>query len=176
MRTLILLSLFLSIHLIQAQTTQDSLQISSDTTEEISLNKKYPASIGFGGGSTTGMGISMRYWPGKFGFMVNMFPRFNNDGYVFNIGGALKYELKETEWVRIFSYLSYNYYEEYFHYDFYYYDDPSRYETHWDSGVGVGLDHRISKRGSFVLMTGLGFYHGFKIISGSVDLGLYYKF
>jgi len=120
--------------------------------------------IGFHVGSTTGIGLSYRYWYKKFGIQATGFPVISKDfGTFFSAGVSLLYILKDNKKVDLFGYIG--------NHIINFNDKPL-----FNLGVGIGLKIDFLEVLDFSLQTGYGIYNlqdsPSSLLTG--EFGLYY--
>lgn len=147
----------------------------------VELPKK-PHGLGFAAGTTSGYGLSYKYFPNKFGFTINTVFYIEKIEKNLDIGGMLKYSLNESHYHKFFAYYSAYYRYRYDRYitfpNTYPYnpvwvvDEVSRFST----GPGFGVE-LFNYRLSFVMHVGVGAYNNFRTFSMLAGgAGIYYRF
>lgn len=159
-------------------------QQNSDKTE---YKKLYKHSIGVGAGSTTGFGISYRYFPKKLGFQVNFVPFYEDYGSeaLISAGLTLLYNLKETKYSALYAYFG----NHYLHNSYggnlniftpltqnYYYRKSNNDSEFYNSGVGVGIEFSTKKQVTLNIMGGYAQYNSLERLFFTLDAALYYRF
>jgi hypothetical protein len=124
--------------------------------------------IGLHAGSTTGYGISYRYWPTKFGGEITSSPRFERDGlYTVSTGLSFLYKLKENKRYTIYSYVGnsllatkQNEYTSIFNQVTGTYFTISTIEKREEYNASIGFGYKVNfwQNLDFNLQAGYGFY------------------
>ena len=140
--------------------------------------------IGMAAGMSTGVGISYRYWPGKFGFQFTTTPNFEKDQAQASFGLTGLMKLTEISWLRFFLYLGNHYlYEKWEYYDYDMNGNPTESYTEIQQryvvGIGPGFEFLIGKKISLNVM--FGFRSDWRstgnyMIGFTGETGLYYRF
>ncbi len=163
----IVVILFFSMLVSFAQTSDDN-----DDNEE---RKHY---LGVHAGSTTGFGVSYRYWPKKFGLQATIFPYLSSSNSFLSLGISGLMKVHEMEKLDVFLYLGnhFRYYRDNYYYDYNQYETTT--ELNWSIGFGGGLNIRIARVLRLNLMTGLGNYDITKNyqLTFAGEIGFYYTF
>lgn len=82
----------------------DDYVITNKDSIEVDESPKH--AFGFNLGSTTGLGLSYRFFPNKFGFQLTGIPVFlGNGGMFLSTGLSLMYKVKESRRIDLFGYL-----------------------------------------------------------------------
>lgn len=163
----------------------------SQMTEEkpaLEYQKIYKHSFGFGMGFTTGLGISYRYFPKKYGFQINLAPYYQdygNDAFV-SAGFTFLYNLSETRVTALYAYLGNHYFyqsQQYSDYKWdpitqnYIYTNPTTEKKDFlNTGIGFGFEFNTSKRVTLNIMGGYAQYNSFEQLFFTGELALYYRF
>ncbi len=137
--------------------------------------------IGVHAGSTTGIGLSYRFWPGKFGFQLTALPIKQDDELWVSGGLTFLYKFYDAKYVRVFGYLG-NHYQ---------YDNSKVYEYNYHTGtsylvkdenskynIGIGPGFEFGSTVRFNIMLGYGAYDilgEFNLLPAG-EIGLYYNF
>jgi hypothetical protein len=160
-------------------TTLISLSVSAQNEE--SSTEYNGHQIGIHAGSTTGIGLSYRYWGKTFGVQTTFLPTANKSSTYINSAITLLVKLKDFEKVRLFGYLGNNYiYEKRPRYQSIgwgnYYPYTSINHT-YNLGLGFGLDITLAKRLGLNLMFGYGGYDliNYPSLTIAGEGGLYIK-
>ncbi len=140
--------------------------------------KKRNHSLGMHAGSTTGYGVSYRYWPDKLGLQVTLFPFISSDNSYLSLGISGLMKVHELEKLDVFLYLGnhFRYSQDKYYYDFNQYEFDNY--LNWSIGFGGGLNIRIAKILRLSVMTGLGNYdilNNYQLTFAG-ELGFYYTF
>lgn len=148
---------------------------------QVDLPKKSHG-LGFAAGSTSGYGLSYKYFPEKFGFTVNTVFHIERWDKKLDLGGMFMYRLNEGKYHKLFAYAS-----AYYHYRYDRYLDYGGsypYNPNWQvsetkrfhTGPGLGVEV-FNYRLSFVVHLGMGAYNNFNTFSMLAGgAGLYYRF
>lgn len=155
--------------------------IAQDEKETYTSPKHY---IGLHAGTTTGYGLSYRYWPTKLGVEVTTSPRFKPGGdYNISVGLSGLYTWKENKYIGLYSYLGNSILST--NEGYYTYDDltgislyQSNNRTQYNIGLGMGFKINVFKELDFNLQTGFGFYDLTDDIRTHLtgEISLYYHF
>ncbi len=155
---------------------------------ENEYQKIYKHSLGIGVGFTTGLGISYRYFPKKFGFQLNVAPYYQdygNEAFV-SAGATILCNLAENRITAVYAYLG----------NHYFYQSNKSNESRWDpvtqqyiydntktikkdflnTGIGFGFEFNTSKRVTLNLMGGYAQYNSFEKLFFTGEMALYYRF
>ncbi len=142
----------------------NSIAQNVDSTQ--ALPKKHY--VGIGAGFSSGLGFSYKYKPNKWGFQLNFFPANEKSYYVHNdflsVGFMINRYLSESKYTDLFIYFG-----NHFLYDFKkekYLNQNSSTPTSLITknqksvftGIGAGIDGKISKSLSITLAGGFGYY------------------
>jgi hypothetical protein len=151
--------------------------------EDDNLNINKVHEFGIHAGATSGIGLSYRYWPGRFGIQFTALPFKSGDEAYINIGLTGLYSFYQSSHVRFFGYLANSY-----NYDRYTSDDFGNDVNNWNSekkthtkkgyNIGFGPGFGFGSRVRINLMAGYGFYdifHKFNILPTG-EIGLYFRF
>ena len=140
--------------------------------------------VGIHAGSTTGSGISYRYWPTKFGGEITAFPRFEKGGYYnINTGLSLLFKLKENKRYTIYTYFGNSL--ELDHSQFNTYDQATdtyssyyKKSSQFNSSIGLGYKVNFLQNLDFNLQAGYGFYDITSSVYTSItgEISMYYHF
>ncbi|MDD2426408.1 MAG: hypothetical protein PHU00_10405 [Bacteroidales bacterium] len=134
---------------------------------------KYAHSLGIAAGSTTGYGISYRYWPAKIGVQGTFAPYSDEWGSNYSAGVSLLYKIVQAEKVNFFLYQGNHYlYTKEKYND----NDYEIINNHFNSGIGFGVEFIILKRVSLNLMGGYAGFENFRRIGFTGETGLYFMF
>ncbi|MFA6260298.1 MAG: hypothetical protein WC760_02435 [Bacteroidia bacterium] len=148
-------------------------------------DEKMNHAIGIGAGFTTGLGLSYRYMPAKFGVQVNFAPFTNTDVTMFSTGVTFLYNLIPGKVATLYLYQGNHFY--YFR-EIQYYPDPVingnstantrhlQLDRYFNNGVGFGIEMLFAHRIGFNLMAGYAAYNNFTGINVTGETGLYFKF
>jgi hypothetical protein len=140
--------------------------------------------FGIHAGATTGVGLSYRYWPKKFGIQVTMLPIKTDDQTFFSVGLTGLYSFYNSRVVRFFGYLGSNLtidnHKNYYDYNYdpitgeYSYNDIEK-STKCNMGFGPGFG--FGTRVRINIMAGYGFYDIFGKfnIYPTGEVGLYFR-
>jgi len=159
--------------------------------ETQTYEKLYKNSFGIGAGFTTGLGLSYRYFPKKFGFQLNVAPYYQDygkDAFV-SAGLTLLCNLAENRNNCVYAYLG----NHYLYYSLKksntnYVWDPitSQYiykttenvdkRTELNTGIGFGFEFNTKKRVTLNIMAGYAQYNSFEKLFFTGELALYYRF
>ncbi len=137
--------------------------------------------LGLHAGSTTGLGISYRYWPDAFGFQVTFLPMISSSNSYVSIGITGMYKVSEMQALDVFLYAGnhFIYRNDNYYYDPAYYGDYDNSSSWaWNFGLGAGLDIKLAKVLRLSLMTGFGNYDifGDYTFTFAGEIGFYYMF
>ena len=131
--------------------------------------------IGASGGTTTGAGLSYRYWPGAFGVQLTLLPIITERSVFISFGLTGLKRLKEYERTSLYLFLG-NHLLVSPEYD-YNYGQTSK--TTYNVGFGTGIEIIVLKHISIDLRFGYGVYDigGKKGLNTNLagGVGLYYK-
>jgi hypothetical protein len=127
--------------------------------EPISIRKHQ---IGANAGFTTGLGLSYRYWPKKFGIQATVLPIKKDDQYLYSFGVSGYYGLTERKYIKTFLYLG---------------NHLVINEMDDEYNIGAGYGFAVGTVITFNLMVGYGLYDVYDTFSvfPTLELGLYYK-
>jgi hypothetical protein len=157
-------------------------------TEDFTPSKHF---IGLHAGSTTGYGLSYRYWPTKFGGEITTSPKINADNtYSISTGLSLLYKLKENEKYSIYSYLGNSLLLTKFeNWDYNQgvwdpnnqngqYTVTTKKYAQYNASIGLGYKVNFWQNLDFNLQAGYGVYDLTNAIYTNVtgEIGLYYHF
>ncbi len=132
--------------------------------------------FGFHAGSTTGIGLSYRYWPAKGGIQLTALPIKTDNSTFINVGLTGLCTFYETNYFHFFGYLGTSvtandyYFEEYE-------DNYNSNDVNYRLNVGFGPGFGFGSRVRFNLMAGYGFYDvtGKFNIYPTGEIGLYFR-
>lgn len=157
---------------IQAQSENDTIANS---------NAEMKHSLGATGGKANGIGLTYRYWPGKFGVQATLGPYIEEDYAEISAGITFLYSIAQTKYVELFAYQGnhFQYFEE--NYTSYPPQSPngksfSNVERSFHTGVGLGVEFIILKQINFDLMLGYTAVDNFEGLNITGGAGLYYNF
>lgn len=148
-------------------------------------DEKMNHAIGIGAGFTTGLGLSYRYMPVKFGVQVNFAPFTNTNVTMFSTGVTFLYNLIPGKVATLYLYQGNHFY--YFR-EVQYFPDPGiignntaatrhlQLDRYFNNGVGFGIEMLFAHRIGFNLMAGYAAYNNFTGINVTGETGLYFKF
>jgi|AntRauTorcE11897_2_1112592.scaffolds.fasta_scaffold74965_1 hypothetical protein len=155
-------------------------QQNADSTAANS-NSMMKHSLGATAAIANGIGLTYRYWPGKFGVQATFGPYYEEDNTQISSGITFLYLIAETEHVELFAYQGnhFRYNEE--TRDFY---DPTQVittertdvEREFHTGVGLGVEFIILKQLNLDLMLGYTAKNNFQELIVTGGVGLYYNF
>jgi hypothetical protein len=139
--------------------------------------------FGINAGTTTGVGLSYRFWPARIGFQLTALPiKVDKDVWV---SGALTFLCKyyEAEYVRCFAYLGNHFIydnKKYRSYDPLPYQNNNYYEAKstYQYNIGLGTGFGFGKTVKYNIMIGYGAYDitgKFNLLPAG-EMGLYYSF
>jgi len=164
-----------------------SLLVMSFTLSSIAQDEKKAISspkhhLGLHTGTTTGYGISYRYWPTKFGGEITASPIFEKGGqYTVSTGLSLLYTLKESQKYSIYSYFGNSILAQKSNYAIYNpttntYD--SKKTMQYNASLGFGVKINFWENLNFNAQFGYGFYEITSDINTNFagELGVYYHF
>ena len=127
--------------------------------------------VGSSAGVTTGIGLSYRYWPTKFGFQVTALPTLiQNETSITSLGASLLYTLNDADKIDLYSYFGNSIFLGYHN---------SEAEIIYNLGVGFGIKFDIFEDLNFNTQFGYGVMNitnessTFNIVG---ETGLYYHF
>lgn len=140
--------------------------------------KKRKHYLGMHAGSTTGYGVSYRYWPDKLGLQVTLFPYISSDNSFLSLGISGLMKVHELEKLDVFLYLGnhFRYSQDKYYYNYNQYEIDNYFN--WSIGFGGGLNIRIAKILRLSVMTGLGNYdilNNYQLTFAG-EVGFYYTF
>jgi hypothetical protein len=121
--------------------------------------------FGLGAGFVSGIGLSYKYWPGKFGVQINLLPVWTTKYALFSIGLTGLYSLHETDWSKLFLYAGEHYL-----------NDDGAHQSRTGGGFGAELDFfnfAINAMVGFQVV--LGDYPNPGLYLGG-DFGVHYRF
>lgn len=140
-------------------------------------------SLGLHAGSSTGLGLSYRYWPSKFGVQITGIPIFRQGGGHFISAGLTGlYEIRQGDLVDFYSYFGNHIISIKDKYSVYDYPsgnliDVESFKTQYNIGLGIGFRCHITKDVDFELQGGYGIFDVtediFTFPTG--EIGLYYR-
>ncbi len=140
-------------------------------------------SVGLHAGSTTGLGFSYRYWPGKFGVQITGIPIFSDGESFGSVGVTPIIKLKEFNSMDIFGYLGNHIL--YSNSDVFAQDPitgitstEKDLDIIYNIGVGVGCRFRFTEFINLNVQGGYGFYDVTGSVSTNIaiEAGFYYSF
>ncbi len=131
--------------------------------ESSSRNGKKKYSIGLGAGLTTGIGVSFRYVPKRFGGQVNFISIYK----AISAGLTFLYTLTEEEVTSFYLYQGNHLQTN---------DSFGNTGLYLFNGLGAGVEFTILKRIGLNIMAGYAFKDNFSDHGGTGEVGLYYKF
>ncbi len=142
----------------------------------VEKTKVRKSGLGLHAGSTTGLGISYRYWPDAFGFQLTILPIISSSHSWVSMGITGMYKVSEMQALDVFLYAG-----NHFLYRNDNYSDPYvEYNSDWawNFGLGAGLDIKMAKVLRLSLMTGFGNYDifGDYTFTFAGEIGFYYMF
>jgi len=164
-----------------------TLNLSAQEVNKNLFVKKYPKAFGVGAGLTTGLGLSFRYFPARYGFMVNFAPYYQNYGSeaFISSGLTLLYSLNDNKVSNVYAYLGNHYLYEKLYSDNWVYD-PVTGTSHyyqsknarnmWNTGIGLGVEFHNQKRITINFMLGYAQYDTFRNLFFTCEAALYYRF
>lgn len=138
-------------------------------------NNKRPHNLGVSAGSTSGFGLSYKYFPDKFGFQTNGFLYVRSGETITSLGGSFLYSIKRQE--------KYNFYAHF--------SAMHLYEHYWtvidsvkviddyhmvNMGPGIGIEF-LFQYINLSFQIGFGAYDNFRVytmLAGGV--GVHYRF
>ena len=143
-------------------------------------------SLGLHAGASTGLGLSYRYWPSRFGLQVTGIPVFEQGGGHFISAGLTGlYEIRQGDLVDFYGYWGNHLISEkniYSYWDYSAGGDPIITEmvntsTQYNIGLGIGFRCHIAKVVDFELQGGYGIFDvGNDIYTFPTgEIGLYYR-
>lgn len=159
--------------------------------ETKTYEKLYKHSFGVGAGFTTGLGLSYRYFPKKYGFQLNVAPYYENYGKDAFVSGGLTIlcNLSENRNNCVYAYLGNHYlYYSLREYKTDYVWDPitqqyiystsehTNKRTELNTGLGFGFEFNTKKRVTLNIMAGYAQYNSFEKLFFTGELALYYRF
>ncbi len=130
---------------------------------QVANAQEYKHNVGVGAGFTTGMGLSYRYFPNKFGVQVSFLPVKNDDFRLISTGLTGLVKSVDTKYFDTFAFLG-NHYVTTF--------DDYEYQI----GIGYGLS--FGRRVIVSAMLGMGFFDVTKTfnILPTAEAGIYFSF
>jgi hypothetical protein len=143
----------------------------SDTTVT-----NYAHEFGFHAGATTAVGLSYRYWPGKFGLQITALPVKSSEETFISVGITGLCSFYNSRHIRFFGYFGNNLtVDNYKNYDYYSSNYTNEYSTRYNFGFGPGFG--FGTRVRINLMAGYGFYDVFGEfnIYPTGEIGIYYR-
>lgn len=129
-----------------------------------SLNSISHHNLGFHTGSTTGIGLSYRYWHNRLGVQATGFPFISKDlGTYYSLGLSLLYVLKDNKKADLFGYIGNHFIK-------------LSNKTTYNLGVGIGLKIDFFEVLDFSIQAGYGIYSIQDSPSSlpTGEIGLYY--
>lgn len=137
--------------------------------------------IGFSYGTTTGYGLSYRFWPKKLGVQITTLPIIKSGNFQFgikkslNIGISGLYTLKDNKFVDLYTYLG-----NVITLEEYYGDFPpySTTQPRYNIGVGLGMKFEFLQDLNFNIQYGYGLYNiasEYLYTDFTGEIGLYYQ-
>ena len=141
--------------------------------------------FGFHAGTTTAVGLSYRYWPGKLGVQLTALPIKTSDMTFVSMGLTALYSFYNTNYFRFFGYLANNvtinnytkdeYVDDYYNYANYKIEEKKVEKTTYNVGFGPGFGFGSKVR--FNIMAGYGFYDilGEFNMLPTGEIGLYFR-
>ncbi|MDX1349169.1 MAG: hypothetical protein R3279_02915 [Putridiphycobacter sp.] len=149
-------------------------------------NKPGTHSLGLHAGSSTGLGLSYRYWPSKFGFQLTGIPIFReNGGHFISAAATGLYEIKQGNLVDFYGYWGNHLLSIKDKYSYYEYDQSGNmtlvenisFSTQYNIGLGIGFRCHITDDVDFDIQGGYGIFNVTNNIYTfpSGELGLYYR-
>jgi hypothetical protein len=155
--------------------------IAQDEKEPYISPKHY---IGLHAGTTTGYGLSYRYWPTKLGVELTTAPKFmpGND-YKISAGLSVLYTVLENKYIGLYSYLGNSILSSNEGYSIYDSNTGiSTYEnakwTQYNIGLGMGFKVNLFKELDFNVQTGYGLYDITNDLRTNLtgEISMYYHF
>jgi CTP:phosphocholine cytidylyltransferase-like protein len=165
-----------------------SIIVTSAQEKQIKTHeKKYSKAIGIGAGFTTGVGLSFRYFPKKYGVQLTAAPYYRDYGKEAFISGGvtLLLSLAENKTNNIYAYFG----------NHYFYSKLNRYNSTYDpilgyytstsksvtenfinSGIGIGMEIHAQKRITLNAMIGYAQYNSFQTLFFTCEATLFYRF
>lgn len=157
-----------------------SLSLFAQKSDTTGINRKHE--FGAHAGFTTGVGLSYRYWPSKFGVQFTLLPIKSDELTFVSVGATGLYSFYNSEYVRFFGYWGNNFTfnkEKYYSYSSSsqssmsnsYYEQKSTYNMGFGPGFGFG------SRVRFNIMVGYGLYDilGEFLVYPTAEVGLYFR-
>ena len=161
----------------------------AQNTEKLSYQKIYKHSLGFGAGATTGLGLSYRYFPKKYGFQLNVAPYYRDYGKeaFISAGVTILCNLAENKTNALYAYFGNHFYYssipngvDYVRDPLtgqYVYSEPESVKTERiNSGLGFGFEFNTTKKVTLNLMAGYAQYNSFEQLFFTGEIALYYRF
>ena len=143
----------------------------------------YKHSFGLGAGFTTGVGLSYRFVPKKYGFQINVGPMYSNYGDNINasFGLTLLDKLYEGKWCNMYLYLGNHlvyHRDKLSSYDYALNVNTQEiYETKkLNTGIGLGWEFYTQSSVVLNLMVGYAQYNNFEKLLPTAEVALYYRF
>ncbi len=143
----------------------------------------YKHSIGLGAGFSTGLGLSYRYIPKKFGFQINLAPSYQNYGKTafVSLGFTLLRRIMESRTTNLYAYFGNHYlYDKSEHttYNNPYYIPVTTtvINRNWITGIGCGFEVHAQKRIVWNMMAGWAQYNFFESMYPTIETAIYYRF
>lgn len=134
---------------------------------------RYNQYLGWGGGTSTGVGLAYRSWPGDFGFQVMAVPVVSNDFQFGSLGVTGLWTLQDLQWTKFFSYAAANTMG-------FRSTTSSTWEARTALGAGIGFELVWFDHIAFDIMAGYGFHAVFPNMQTvgttfTVESGLFYR-
>ncbi len=141
--------------------------------------------IGFHAGSTTGVGLSFRYWPESIGFQATFLPIVTEDYRFISFGVAGLYTLHQHDNLSLIGYTGFRLHREFQHNNSGWQSNPNIDQITFGFGLGPGFKYEYSQVLTANFMIGYGLYieddrllgeeTSFRLnITG--EAGIFYKF
>ncbi len=161
------------------------LILNSGSYGQINNLKANKRSFGLHAGGTTGVGLSYRYWPSRFGIQVTTMPFFSLRGPAFILSSGLTglFNFRKGKVIDFYGYLGNHVVtvisrkKEYT----YYLNKPSEatvetvYKIRYNIGLGIGLRCHITEKIDLDLQGGYGIFDltKYPLESPTIEVGLY---
>ncbi|WP_070138236.1 hypothetical protein [Crocinitomix algicola] len=126
--------------------------------------------IGLHAGTTTGLGFSYRFWPGKIGFQLTGVPIFDSHSSFVSAGASFLYKFNDNEVVDFFGYVGNHLLHRTYGYN-------NSTNLTYNASIGIGLKIDFLEVLNFNLQAGYGVYNMTETVRTRLagEVGLYYN-
>ncbi|MBI5539900.1 MAG: hypothetical protein HY951_07575 [Bacteroidia bacterium] len=180
MKTLIISLCLICIYSFTSQAQEKEKEINTH-------EKKYSKAIGLGAGFTTGVGLSYRYFPKRYGVQVTVAPYYRDYGKEAFISGGLTLllSLEEAKSYNVYAYFGNHYFYSKLNSTYSTYDPILGYNNYStktvtkntiNSGIGIGGEIHAQKRITLNLMVGYAQYNSFEDLFFTAEAAIFYRF